>query len=246
MVTSNRNILGLGIARQINQQSNQLSRIYEQLASGQRITTFAEDAAGGAIAARLEAAFRGLGAMIGQDQTQINRLQTEEAGLGGITEELQRIRELQTQAQNAALAPEDVQALQDEINQRLENIQELVENTQFAGTPLIEAGPELAALLESGVEATGETAPVEAALQEVIAERGEVGAEVNAVQSRIAEREATFENTVVGFSQLSDLNVAIGVSEQVNAQLMQLFSIQSLRNLFVFNRQNALALLGDL
>lgn len=246
MVTFNSNILGLGLTRQTQQQSSQLSRIYEQLASGRRITNFAEDPAGGAIAARLESAFRSLGAMITGDQTQINRLQTEEAGLGGVTEELQRVRELQTQAQNAALAPEDVQALQDEINQRLENIQGLVENAQFAGAPVIEAGPELAALLENGVEAAGATAPVDAALEEVLAERGEIGAEVNAVQSRIAEREAILENTGVGFSQLSDLNMAIGVTEQVNAQLMQLLSIESLRTLYTFNRQNAVALLGAL
>ncbi len=246
MVTFNRNILGLGIARQIGQQSNQVGRIFEQLASGRRITTFAEDAAGGAIAARLEAAFRSLGAMIGEDQTRINRLQTEEAGLAGITEELQQIRQLQLQAAGSALGPEEVQALQDEINQRLENIRGLVENTQFAGSPLIETGPELGALLENGVEATGDMAPVEAALEEVIAERAEVGAEVNAAQSRIAGREVAFENTVAGFSRLSDLNVAVGVTEHVNAQLMQLFSIQSLRNLYVFNRQNAMALLGNL
>jgi len=144
------------------------------------------------------------------------------------------------------LAPADVQALQDEIDQRLGNIQGLVENTQFAGNPLIEAGPELSALLENGVEAAGDPAAVAAALEEVTAERGEIGAEVNAVQSRIAEREITFENTVAGFSRLSDLNMAVGATEQINAQVMQLMTVGSLRNLFVFNRQNALALLGTL
>jgi len=243
MVTFNRNILGLGITRQLDQQSNRLSKVFEQLATGKRITTFDVDAAGGGIATRLEAAFRGLSAQISNDQTQINRLQTEEAGLGGIAEELQRIRELQVQAQNAALGPEEVDALQMEVNQRVQNIQGMVENTQFAGNALIEPGSQLAAMLENGVDVTGDPADTDVVLEEVTAERSEIGAEVNALESRVAERQSAFENTVASYSQLADLDLATGVTEQINGQVLQLMSVKSLRNLFVFNRQNALRLL---
>ena len=246
MVTINRNILGLGVARQISQQSNQLSKIFEQLSSGRRLTSFSVDAAGGAIATRLESAFRGLSAQIRGDQTQVNRLQTEDAGLGSITDELQRIRELQVQAQNSAVGPEGTQALQEEINQRVQNVRGLVENTQFAGNGLIEAGPELEAILESGVAATGDPAQLDLAIEEVSAERSEVGAEINATQSRIQNRSVAFENTLASFSRISDLDFATGVTEQINAQILQQSAIGTLRNLFIFNRQNTLSLLTNI
>lgn len=246
MVSSNRNILGSGIARQIYDQSSRINRIFRQQASGRRIAAFSEDASGGAIAARLEAAFRGLGAQIEQNQTQLNRLQTEESGFAAITDELQQIRDLQIQARNGALSQADVDAIQGEINQRVENIRGVVQNTQFAGTPLIQPGSQLASILENGVRALDDLTRVDDARNEVLAERGEIGAEMNAVRSRIAEWEVALENVVAGFSRLSDLDMATGVTEQVNAQMMQLLSINSLSNLFIFNRQNALMLLSGL
>jgi flagellin len=246
MVTFNRNILGLGVARQINQQSNQLRRVFEQLSSGNRISSFDVDAAGGAIATRLEAAFRGVAAMNTEDQTRVNRMQTEEGAMGNIQTQLQEIRELQAQAGSDILAPEDVQAIQDEIDQRVENIRGIVDNTQFAGNNLIAPGEEIAAVLENGISATGDIGSTDAAIEEVSAERSEIGADINAVQSRIAERETTFENTLAGFSRIADMNMATGVSEQVNSQVLQLAAVNSLRNLFVFNRQNALSLLNNI
>lgn len=245
MVNFNSNVLGQGIARNINQQSDNLSRVFEQLSTGNRITSFGVDASGGAIATQLETAFRGLGRQIAQDQTQINRLQTEEAGLSAITDELQQIRELQVQAGNGTLAEDEIEALQAEVNQRLGNIQGLVNDTQFAGTGLIEAGPELEALLEEGVEVTADTTSVDAALDEVTAERSEIGAEINGLTSRINEREISQENIISSFSRISDTDIALGVSEQVNSQILQLVSIGSLNNLFAFNRQNAMTLLNN-
>lgn len=246
MVTFNQGILGLGITNQLGRNANQLQRVFGQLSSGERITSFAVDASGGAIAQRLESAFRGLAQQINADQTQVNRLQTEEAAIGGITEELQSIRELQVQAQNGTLSEADVQGLQNEINARVENIRGIVENTQFAGTELVEAGTELAQVLENGVQATGDIAAVDVVIEEVTADRSEIGAEVNALQSRIAQRETGFENTLASFSRIQDQDIAVGVTEQVNLQVLGQLSIRSLRNLFVFNRQNAIGLLDSL
>ena len=247
MVGINRNIMGLGISRQIGQQSAKVSRIFEQLASGKRITSFDVDASGGAIATKLESVFRGLSAQITTDQSQINRLQTEESGMGGIAEELQSIRELQVQAGNDAMSDEDVASIQAEIDQRVQNIRGLAENTQFAGNPLIEvpAGSELAGIIENGIDATAGMEATDTAIEEVSAERSEIGAEVNALQSRVNERENTFINTVASFSRLSDLDIATAVSEQVNSQLRLESSVRSLRNMFVMNRQNVQRLLGN-
>jgi flagellin len=173
-------------------------------------------------------------------------LQTEEGGFQGITDELQRIRELQISAGNDALSAQDQQAVQDEIDQRVNNIAGIVENTQFAGTPLIEAGTELAGIIENGVEADGELANVDAALEEVSSERSELGVEVNAIQSRINQRQNTFENTVSSFSRINDLDFATAVAKQVNLQIRQELSIRSLNSLFAFNRQNATGLLNAL
>jgi flagellin len=246
MVNFNRNILGIGFSRQLNQLDQRLNRVFEQLSSGERITGFDVDAAGGAIATRLESAFRQLSAQTNMDQTQINRLQTEEAALGQITNDLQRVRELQVQAGSDILAPEDQQALQAEVNQRMENIQGIVNNTQFAGTGLIEPGTELAAALENGIDVTQDTSAVDAALEEVTAQRSDIGAEVNAIESRITNRQVGFENLLAGFSRINDMDIAAGVARQANVQILQQMSAQSMRSMFEFNRQNAMTLLNGI
>jgi flagellin len=68
MVNVNRNVFEIGINNQIDRNSGQLKKIFEQLSSGNRITSAAVDAAGSAIAERLEATFRGLTQQINQDQ----------------------------------------------------------------------------------------------------------------------------------------------------------------------------------
>lgn len=248
MVTSNRNILGLGIARQIGQQSARINRIFDQLASAQRITRFSVDAAGGGIASRLEAAYRGLNAQIANDQTEMNRLATQDAGMGSIADELQAIRELQVQARNGALAAEDVAALQAEADQRVQNIRGLVQNTQFAGTALIEPveNGSLAAILENGVDVTAAPETVDTVLNEVATVRSSIGSAMNAVESRIAERQSAFENTVGSYSRLADTDMASSATRLLNSQAVAQMSVTSLRNLFVFNRQNAIQLLGNL
>jgi flagellin len=248
MVTSNRNILGLGIARQIGQQSTRVNRILGQMASAERITSFRVDAAGGAVATRLESAFRGLSAQIADDQTEFNRLATQDAGMGGITKELQAIRDLQVQAGNGALAAEDVAALQAEADQRVQNIRGLVQNTQFAGTALIEPvqGGQLAGIIENGVDVLAAPATTDAVLNEVATARSSIGSAMNAVESRIAERQNVFENTVSSYSRLADTDMAETATGLLNSQAVARMSVTSLRNLFVFNRQNAIQLLSNL
>ena len=141
----------------------------------------------------------------------------------------------------------DVASIQTEIDQRVQNIRGLAENTQFAGNSLIEVpeGSELAGIIENGIDATAGVEATDAAIDEVSAERSEIGAEINAVQSRVNERENAFINTVASFSRLSDLDIATAVSEQVNSQLRLESSVRSLRSMFVINRQNAQRLLGN-
>ncbi len=246
MVSFNSNLLGTGFARRLDQLNNRFSRAIGQISSGERITSFSVDAAGGAIANRLESAFRELSTLVREEQTAINRLQTEDAALGGINNDLQRIRDLQVQAQSGTVDAEGQAALQAEVDQLVQNVRDTVEETQFAGTPILEAGEELTTALEEGIDVMADPETTDALIAEVSAQRAEIGAEVNAMESRINEQMTTFENTLGSYSRLADTDIAQAVLQQVNSQILGQFAMGSLNSMFAFNRQNVQTLLGGL
>jgi flagellin len=244
---------GLNFNRQLDQTSNGLQRILNQLSSGRRLTTFSEDAAGGAISTRLESAFRGLAATNTQLQNDVGRLQTEEGGLTSINDNIQRIRELQVASGNGTLNVDDRQANQLEVNALLEDIQNTVDNTQFAGgNPLIAPGANLTALLENGVDVTdpaaadANTDAVDAAIGDVTGRRAEIGAEINATQSRVANNQVAYENTLAAFSNITDLDFAGAITAQVNKALLLQTTLSGLQSSFSLNRDAVRGILGGL
>ena len=78
-----------------------------RLSSGKRINSAADDAAGSAIASKMEAQVRSLAVAIRNGQDAISMTQTTEGALGEIENILQRIRELAVQAGNSTLSQTD-------------------------------------------------------------------------------------------------------------------------------------------
>jgi flagellin len=109
----------------------------ERLSSGLRINSAKDDAAGQAIANRMSAQITGLATAQRNANDGISVAQTAEGGLNQINDNLQRIRELSVQAENGTNSSQDLDSIQNEINQRLEEIDRISRETDFNGTKVL-------------------------------------------------------------------------------------------------------------
>jgi len=119
-----------------------MSPAMQRVASGNRINSAADDAAGLAIVEQLTAQINGLdqGTRNTMDMQALAR--TAEGGLDGISDSLNRIRELSVQAANDTNTPLNREMIQNEISQLADNIQATVDNTQFNTRNLLDGGAE--------------------------------------------------------------------------------------------------------
>ncbi len=113
---------------------------FERLASAQKINAAKDDAAGLAISTHLDTQNRGIQTALRNSFDGISRIQVEDVALSGVSEDLQRIRELKVQQQNGILNEDDSRALQSEIDQRLESIDATLTGADFNGKKLFESG----------------------------------------------------------------------------------------------------------
>jgi len=96
-----------------------------------------DDAAGQAIANRFSAQITGLNQAQRNANDGISIAQTAEGGLNQVNDNLQRIRELSVQAQNGTNSQSDLDSIQDEINQRMSEIDRISKETDFNGTKVL-------------------------------------------------------------------------------------------------------------
>ncbi|BCB71505.1 flagellin [Vreelandella aquamarina] len=137
MSVINTNITSMIGQQNLNKSQNALQTSMERLSSGLRINSAKDDAAGQAIANRMSAQITGLNQAQRNANDGISIAQTAEGALNQVNDNLQRIRELTVQAQNGTNSESDLGSIQDEINQRLSEINRISEETDFNGTRVL-------------------------------------------------------------------------------------------------------------
>ncbi|QVL42136.1 MAG: FliC/FljB family flagellin [Alcanivorax sp.] len=137
MSVINTNITAMIGQQNLGKSQSALQTSMERLSSGLRINSAADDAAGQAIANRMTAQTTGLGQAQRNANDGISVAQTAEGALNQVNDNLQRIRELTVQAQNDTNSPEDLNSIQDEITQRLGEIDRISEETNFNGVKVL-------------------------------------------------------------------------------------------------------------
>ncbi|MFG6158760.1 flagellin [Halomonas sp. 1390] len=142
MSVINTNITSMIGQQNLRESQNNLQTSMERLSSGLRINSAKDDAAGQAIANRMSSQITGLGQAQRNANDGISISQTAEGGLNQINDNLQRVRELTVQAQNGTNSTADLQSIQDEIGQRLNEINRISEETDFNGTKVLADGVE--------------------------------------------------------------------------------------------------------
>jgi flagellin len=137
MSVINTNITSMIGQSNLNKSQNALQTSMERLSSGLRINSAKDDAAGQAIANRMTAQITGLAQAQRNANDGISLAQTAEGSLNQVNDNLQRIRELTVQAANGTNSQDDLQSIQDEINQRLDEIDRISEETNFNGVKVL-------------------------------------------------------------------------------------------------------------
>ncbi|MCX5566933.1 FliC/FljB family flagellin [Alcaligenes phenolicus] len=133
MSVINTNYLALVSQNNLTKSQNSLGTAIERLSSGLRINSAKDDAAGQAIANRFTANINGLTQAARNANDGISIAQTTEGSLNEINENLQRIRTLRVQASTGSNSDSDLKSIQNEINERLSEINRVSKETQFNG-----------------------------------------------------------------------------------------------------------------
>ena len=156
--TINTNVASLNAQRNLSRSQGLLNQSLQRLSTGLRINSAKDDAAGLAIAERFTTQIRGLNQAARNANDGISLAQTTESVLGEITNSLQRIRELAVQSANATNSASDRAALDNEVQQRLDEIDRIASTTSFNGVKVLD-GTFGSALFQVGAN-VGETVTV--------------------------------------------------------------------------------------
>ena len=136
-MTINTNINSLNAQRNASATQMSLSTSIQRLSSGLRVNSAKDDAAGLAIATRMDAQARGMSVAIRNANDGISMLQTAESGMQTVSDMLQRMRELAVQATNSTNTSSDVASLNQEYTQLASEIGRTISAVQFNGTSIL-------------------------------------------------------------------------------------------------------------
>ena len=138
MNSVNTNIAALTAQKSMSDQVAKSEQAIERLSSGLRINHAADDAAGSAIASKMEAQVRSIAVAIRNGHDAISMTQTAEGALGEMENILQRVRELAVQAGNSTLSTSDRTAIQEEVTALTSEINNIASTTNFNGVKLLD------------------------------------------------------------------------------------------------------------
>jgi flagellin len=249
--TINTNLVSLNAQRHLNSSQSSLATSMQRLSSGLRVNSAKDDAAGLAIAERMNAQVRGMNVAIRNANDAISLSQTAEGALGKIGDMLQRMRELAVQSANATNSPEDRDTLQAEYAQLGEEVTRTIDTTRFNGQPILstagtlsfQVGPDsadqvdvttadltagdIAGAVAESIDGTDNTNPLAAmdaidlALTEVNDARATYGAAQNRFEAVIGNLQIAAENQAAARARIMDADFAAETANLSRAQILQ-------------------------
>lgn len=245
-LTVNTNMMALNTQRALSGTQSGLATAMERLSSGLRVNSAKDDAAGLAIASRMDAQVRGLSVAIRNSGDAISLAQTAEGGLSEITNMLQRMRELAVQSANATNSAGDRINLNAEYQELNSEITRQVGATTFNGIAVIGGGAgaqvfqvganatdvitvttaDMAAAAAGGdiltdAAATTAIGTVDTAIDLVTTNRATYGAVQNRFESVIANLEVARENQTAAKGRIMDADFAMETANLTRFQILQ-------------------------
>ena len=227
----------------------------KRLASGRRIGSASDDAAGLAIAQTLSAQEQSHAVASRNAVNGAGMLQIADGSLAGQQESLGRLRELAVQSGNGTLSDSDRQAIQAEANGLLSELDRTADSTEFNGTPLLAdtststfqvgidskgaqdqvtatiAGSTTNHLGINGLDlstpgaATSSLGALDGAIQQVSQNRAGIGASIERLKSAYETSQAAQESASRSRSTIEDADVAAEASDLASNQIQQYMAI---------------------
>jgi flagellin len=137
MQVINTNLMSLNAQGNLSATKKDLSTAIQRLSTGLRVNSAKDDAAGLAIANRMDAQARGMNVAVRNANDGISLAQTAEGALGKVTDMMQRMRELAVQAANASNTALDRNSLNEEFAQLAQEVDRTLVSTRFNGQAIL-------------------------------------------------------------------------------------------------------------
>lgn len=244
----------------------QSQRLYTALASGKRINSAADDAAGLAISEKLLTQINGYNTGTNNAADGINLMNVAEGALSGIHDSLQRMRELAVQAQNGIYSASDKEMIQMEIDGLKQSIQDAAKGTEFNTMKLLDGSfaslslatnpsgggleiqmenSTLASLGIADFDVTGKFSldSLDSAISAVSKARSRLGARTNALSHTINYNENAGLNLMAANSRIRDTDYGKAIIDRNRDNILsqyRIFAMKAQMN----NNAGVLKLLG--
>jgi flagellin len=249
--TINTNMAALTAQRHLTTAQGSLATSMERLSSGLRVNSARDDAAGLAIASRMETQIKGQNVAIRNANDAVSLAQTAEGAIGKITDMLQRMRELAVQSANATNTTADRGNLNAEFQQLNSEVSRTISSTRFNGLAVIgsdaggnsyqvgEASTDRVTFtttnlgtnttitavggndITSQANASTAMANIDAALSTVNVERASYGAYQNRFEAIISTLQVAVTNNSASRGRIMDADFAAETANMSRAQILQ-------------------------
>ena len=240
--------MSLTAQRNLSKSQGSLATSMERLSSGLRINSAKDDAAGLAIAERMNTQVRGMNVAIRNANDGISLAQTAEGGLQESGNMLQRMRELALQSMNGTNSTSDRANLDAEFQQLNEEITRIAETTMFNGETVLnnnnssvvfQVGANVSAagvntltidltLIESMAvdvlnvtKASAAVLAIDTMIDEVTAARADFGAVQSRFESAINNLQVGMENQAAARGRIVDADFAVETANMTRSQILQ-------------------------
>jgi flagellin len=244
----NTNIPSLTAQRNLNSSQMTLSSALARLSSGLRVNSAKDDAAGIAIATRLEAQSRGMSVAIRNSNDALSFLQTAEGGISKMTEALNRMRELAVQSANGTYTASDRENLNAEFAQLANEIGRVASQTEFnglqmfngSGSQTFQVGANTGQTIEVEIDtwtnasytligsdicsagtATSAIDAIDTAMDAINTLRAEIGGAQSRFESVVSQLQIARENQEASRSRIMDADFAEETARLTRAQILQ-------------------------
>jgi flagellin len=240
----NTNVVSLNAQRNLYSSQMSLATSMQRLSSGLRINSAKDDAAGLAIADRMNSQIRGTTVAIRNANDGISLAQTADGALSTVTDALQRMRELAVQAQNGSNGTSDRANLDTEYQQLSSEITRIASQTKFngnaivgpsAGTQVFQVGANngdtlsittstvstVTGDLTTASNASTAIAALDTALTTITTSRANYGAAINRFGFAISNLSIMNENQQAARGRIMDADFAAETANLSRAQILQ-------------------------
>lgn len=245
-MTINTNVASLNAQRNLTTSQSSLAISMQRLSSGLRVNSAKDDAAGLAIAERMQSQVRGMNVAVRNANDGISFAQTAEGALGKMGDNLQRMRELAVQAANGTNGTADVGSVAKEYNKLAEENSRLLTATKFNGKSVFngadlkfQVGANTATDNQITVASLGVTMNATSGamtdqasaltamdnldkdIDAVSALRADLGATQNRFEAVVSGLQINSENTAAARSRIMDADFASETANLSRSQILQ-------------------------